>query len=61
MGNLMMEKHKIILVPFPFDDFSELKVRPAICLTNSIVDFFRDRLKFNRVEPKQRLGLGCTF
>ena len=31
-----MEKHKIILVPFPFDDFSELKVRPAVCLTNSI-------------------------
>ena len=32
----MMEKHKIVLVPFPFDDFSELKVRPAVCLTNSI-------------------------
>ena len=32
----MMEKHKIILVPFPFDDFSELKVRPAVCLTNYI-------------------------
>ena len=32
----MMEKHKIVLVPFPFDNFSELKVRPAVCLTNSI-------------------------
>ena len=32
----MMEKHKIILVPFPFDDFSRAKVRPAVCLTNAI-------------------------
>jgi mRNA interferase MazF len=29
-------KNKIILVPFPFDDLSETKVRPALCLTNSI-------------------------
>ena len=29
-------KNKIILVPFPFDDLSELKVRPALCLTNAI-------------------------
>lgn len=29
-----MIKGKIILVPFPFDDFSGTKVRPAICLTN---------------------------
>lgn len=26
-------KYKIVLVPFPFDDFSETKVRPALCLT----------------------------
>ena len=31
-----MTKGKIILVPFPFDDFSETKVRPAICLTDEI-------------------------
>lgn len=31
-----MIKNKIVLVPFPFDDFSSTKVRPAICLTNSI-------------------------
>lgn len=31
-----MIKNKIVLVPFPFDDFSALKVRPALCLTNSI-------------------------
>lgn len=29
-------KHKIVLVPFPFDDFSATKVRPAICLTEQI-------------------------
>jgi mRNA interferase MazF len=29
-------KYKIILVPFPFDDLSASKVRPAICLTNEI-------------------------
>jgi mRNA interferase MazF len=29
-------KHKIVLVPFPFDDLSGLKVRPAICLTDKI-------------------------
>lgn len=31
-----MTKGKIVLVPFPFDDFSGSKVRPAICLTNEI-------------------------
>lgn len=29
-------KNKIVLVPFPFDDLSGAKVRPALCLTNSI-------------------------
>jgi mRNA interferase MazF len=31
-----MTKGKIVLVPFPFDDLSATKVRPAICLTNPI-------------------------
>ena len=34
-----MVKGKIVLLPFPFDDFSSLKVRPALCLTNSIGDY----------------------
>lgn len=29
-------RYKIVLVPFPFDDFSSLKVRPALCITNVI-------------------------
>jgi mRNA interferase MazF len=31
-----MTKHKVVLVPFPFDDLSGAKVRPAICLTEPI-------------------------
>lgn len=29
-----MTKGKIVLVPFPFDDLSDAKLRPAVCLTN---------------------------
>ncbi|MBI5217165.1 MAG: type II toxin-antitoxin system PemK/MazF family toxin [Ignavibacteriae bacterium] len=29
-------KNKIVLVQFPFDDLSSFKVRPAVCLTNTI-------------------------
>jgi mRNA interferase MazF len=29
-------KSSIVLVPFPFDDFSASKVRPALCLTREI-------------------------
>jgi len=31
-----MTKYKVVLVPFPFDDLSSSKVRPAVCLTQSI-------------------------
>ncbi len=31
-----MIRGKVVLVPFPFDDFSGTKVRPAVCLTNPI-------------------------
>lgn len=31
-----MTKGKVVLVPFPFDDMSSSKVRPAVCLTNAI-------------------------
>lgn len=29
-------KGKVVLVPFPFDDLSSTKVRPAVCLTNPL-------------------------
>lgn len=32
-------KNSIVLVPFPFDDFTDLKIRPALCLTNNVGDF----------------------
>ena len=32
-------KHKIVLVPFPFDDYSSTKVRPAVCLTSKIGNY----------------------
>jgi len=31
-----MTKGKAVLVPFPFDDLSATKVRPAVCLTEPI-------------------------
>ena len=31
-----MTKGKVVLVPFPFDDLSAAKLRPAVCLTNPI-------------------------
>lgn len=31
-----MAKGKAVLVPFPFDDLTGTKVRPAVCLTNTI-------------------------
>ncbi|MGI8495228.1 MAG: type II toxin-antitoxin system PemK/MazF family toxin [Pyrinomonadaceae bacterium] len=32
-------KYKTVLVPFPFDDLSSSKVRPAVCLTDEIQPF----------------------
>lgn len=36
MGSHSMTKGKVVLVPFPFDDLSATKVRPAVCLTNPV-------------------------
>lgn len=32
-------KNKIVLVPFPFDDLTGAKVRPALCLTDAISNY----------------------
>ena len=37
--HLFRMKNSIVLVPFPFDDFSNSKIRPALCLTNEIGEF----------------------
>ncbi|OQX78343.1 MAG: growth inhibitor PemK [Bacteroidetes bacterium 4484_276] len=34
-----MLRNLIVLVPFPFDGFSETKLRPALCLTDEIGKF----------------------
>lgn len=39
MGNHFVIKGKVVLVPFPFDDLSSTKARPAVCLTNSVGPF----------------------
>ena len=31
-----MTRHRVFLVPFPFDDLSGSKVRPAVCLTEPV-------------------------
>ena len=31
-----MTKGRVVLVPFPFDDLSSTKVRPAVCLTEPV-------------------------
>lgn len=39
-------KYSIVLVPFPFDDFVSSKVRPALCLKNSIGKYKRVIIAF---------------
>jgi len=50
-------KGDIVLVPFPFDDFSATKMRPAVCLTGQIgkykhlvVAFISSRLPEEKTE-----------
>ncbi|NER81118.1 MAG: type II toxin-antitoxin system PemK/MazF family toxin [Leptolyngbya sp. SIO1D8] len=39
-------KGKVVLIPFPFDDLSATKVRPAVCLTNAVGEFQHTILAF---------------
>ncbi len=36
MANPSTTRGKVVLVPFPFDDLSAVKLRPAVCLTEPI-------------------------
>lgn len=46
MENPLNTKGKVVLIPFPFDDLSATKVRPAVCLTQPIGDYQHILLAF---------------
>jgi len=58
-------RHKVILVPFPFDDLTGTKVRPAVCLTDAIGPHRRVTLAFitsvvpAQLEPTDLLPVRC--
>jgi mRNA interferase MazF len=58
-----MMKGKIVLVPFPFDDLSTSKVRPAVCLTDPvgphrhvIMAFISSRMSIDQLEKDMILN-----
>ena len=60
-----MMKGKIVLVPFPFDDLSTSKVRPAVCLTDPvgphrhvIMAFISSRMSVDQLETDLILNSG---
>ncbi|MCK4937425.1 MAG: type II toxin-antitoxin system PemK/MazF family toxin [Methanosarcinales archaeon] len=60
-----MMKGKIVLVPFPFDDLSTSKVRPAVCLTDPvgphrhvIMAFISSRMSIDQLETDIILNSG---
>ena len=42
----MATRGKVVLLPFPFDDLSATKVRPAVCLTDPIGHYEHVALAF---------------
>jgi mRNA interferase MazF len=48
-----MTRGRVVLVPFPFDDLSSAKLRPAVCLTDPIGPFAHVIVAFlsSRVPP----------
>jgi len=51
-------KSSIVLVPFPFDDFSSSKVRPALCLTQGIGEYKHVIIAFisSQIPVKQEMS-----
>ena len=59
-----MTRGKIVLVPFPFDDLSSAKVRPAVCLTDPVgqhrhvvLEFITSRLPATQSDTDLQLEL----
>jgi mRNA interferase MazF len=50
-----MIRGKVVLVPFPFDDVSATKVRPAVCLTEPIGEHRHVILAFITSQTPARL------
>ncbi|MCK4736814.1 MAG: type II toxin-antitoxin system PemK/MazF family toxin [Methanophagales archaeon] len=50
-----MIKGKVVLIPFPFDDLSAEKVRPAVCLTEPIGPHHHVILAFITSQIPQKL------
>jgi mRNA interferase MazF len=57
-----MTRHEVVLVPFPFDDLSSTKVRPAVCLAEPIGPHRHRILAFitSRV-PSRTLSTGLVL
>lgn len=62
-----MIKNKVVLVPFPFDDLSGNKVRPAVCLTHEIgphghviLAFITSRIPENPLETDIVIKVGSA-
>jgi len=57
-----MIKNSIVLVPFPFDDFSASKVRPALCLTSEIGKYNHVIIAFiSSIIPEELLESDLTI
>ncbi|HEY4232432.1 MAG TPA: type II toxin-antitoxin system PemK/MazF family toxin [Lacipirellulaceae bacterium] len=55
-------KHKVVLVPFPFDDLAGTEVRPAVCLTEPIGPHRHVVLAFVTSQvPASRLATDIVF
>jgi len=50
-----MTRYKVVLVPFPFDDLSSSKVRPAVCLTEPIGQYRHIVLAFITSKVPEKL------
>ena len=62
-----MTRSKVVLVPFPFEDLSTIKVRPAVCLTDPtglyrhvILAFITSRIPVTLLESDVVLDSGQT-